>query len=1534
MNALFCLPSPSPSASQLTHTNFSHSQQRLAVAFAVLGFCSAAANIAPAQTAHYSGATPVFLGGTMTTLGHGFGNPSSTAVDRNGNVFVTDIASHSVKEILAVGGTIPASPTIRILSSSFISPGTVAVDGLGDLYVTDGGNDNVDQILAVDGSIPDSPSIVTLTTVANPQAVAVDASGDVYISGGCMGTYPPGMNCGFVEEAVAVNGVVSPNGNWIGLPLTPNNPGGLAVDASGNVYVSDWGNNQVVEVLAVNGSVSQNSQTRILFQLPGSGGPAGLAVDASGNLFVSNSAANIVYEAPATGGVVGSSLTPFCSAFNLPSGIAVDNNGNLDVADVLNNRVVQIPIAGANCATTNIGTTTPSVPLTFTFYTAGTLGATAVLTKGATGLDFADAGNGSCVANAAFAAGQTCTINVTFAPKFSGPRSGAAVLENTSGTIIATAYLQGIGLGPQVNFLPATQTTLGSGLSQPFGVAVDGYGNIFVADFSQGLREIVAADGSVRPIAGAGTSPAGVAIDDSGNLFVADFNANIVYEIPAANGYTGTILLGGGFKNPSGVAVDTAGNVFVADYGNNAVKEIPQGCSQAGCVVTLGSGFSGPLYLAVDGNENVFVSDDQTAVKEIRAAGNYTTVQTLFSSIGYFTGLALDNQGNIFFVDTNGSKITELLKSSNYSTGNTVAGSFNSPYGLAIDPAGNIYVADDGNSRVVRLDFFDPPSLTFATTAPGSTSADSPQTVTVANVGNAPLTLPIPTIGSNPSVPTGFTLNSSSSACPVLNVNSYQAATLAAGASCQLPISFTPATASAFTGSLLLTDNNLNANYATQAVALAGSAIQAVPAPITWTAPAPITYGTALDQAQLNATSTVAGTFSYSPAAGTILTAGSNVLTVTFTPTDTTDYTTATSTVVLTVNQASPDLSWPAPLAIFYGTALSATQLDASSTVAGTFSYSPAAGSVVPVGAQTLTVTFTPADTTDYTTATSSVLLVVHIGHPVITWAPPAPVPYGTALGATQLNASSNVPGTFAYSPAAGTVLPAGSHPLAVTFTPTDTTDYTRVSSTVTLTVTQASPTLTWAAPAPVTYGTALSATQLNASSSVPGTFAYSPAAGTVLAAGTHTLTVTFTPTATTNYTTATSSVTLTVNQASPTVTWAAPAPVTSGTALSATQLNASSNVPGTFSYSPAAGTVLTAGAHTLTVTFTPTDTTDYTPATSTVTLTVNQASPSLIWAAPAPITYGSALSATQLNATSPVAGTFSYSPAAGTTLSAGAHTLTVTFTPTDTTDYTTATSSVALTVSQASPTLTWAAPPSITYGAALSATQLNASSTVAGTFSYSPAAGTVLTAGTHTLTVTFTPTDTTDYTSATASVPLTVNKATPLLTWPSPAPVNYGTALSATQLDASASVPGTFVYTPAAGTVAAAGTDALSVTFTPTDAADYNSATASVSLVVNKPGFTLSASPASLSIKQNSSATSTISVTDAGGFSGSVRLAASGLSSGVTATFANNPTTSSTVLTLKASQKATLGTATITITGTSGSITATTTISLTVVAH
>jgi hypothetical protein len=465
----------------------------------------------------------------------------------------------------------------------------------------------------------------------------------------------------------------------------------------------------------------------------------------------------------------------------------------------------------------------------------------------------------------------------------------------------------------------------------------------------------------------------------------------------------------------------------------------------------------------VDGSGNLYVAGANNGngllLKETLSAGRYTQSTLPVSGTIGPQSLAVDGVGNVYFEDAVTRNIFEEKLTANGYVQTLLVGDLHTsvgPWGIALDGIGNLYIAYPGQNQIIRADFSDPPSLNFASTSIGSTSADSPQTVTLNNVGNADLTFPIPAGGNNPSITTNFTLDENApSACPVTGSGSSQPGTLAAGGSCVLPVSFAPSAAGSLNGSLALTDNSLNAaapGYATQSISLSGTSAAATPT-ITWPASAAITYGTALGSSQLNATANVPGTFSYSPAAGTVLGVGTQTLTVTFTPTDTADYTTASATVQLTVNKGMPTITWPAPAPINYGTALSGAQLNASANLPGTFAYSPAAGTVLTVGTQALTVTFVPTDTTDYSTATAAVQLTVSKATPVITWPTPAPINYGTPLGSTQLNATANVPGKFLYSPAAGTVLSAGTNTLQVNFTPTDGADYNNASASVPLVV-------------------------------------------------------------------------------------------------------------------------------------------------------------------------------------------------------------------------------------------------------------------------------------------------------------------------------------------------------------------------------------------------------------------------------------------------------------------------------------------------
>jgi hypothetical protein len=280
--------------------------------------------------------------------------------------------------------------------------------------------------------------------------------------------------------------------------------------------------------------------------------------------------------------------------------------------------------------------------------------------------------------------------------------------------------------------------------------------------------------------------------------------------------------------------------------------------------------------------------------------------------------------------------------------------------------------------------------------------------------------------------------------------------------------------------------------------------------------------------------------------------------------------------------------------------------------------------------------------------------------------------------------------------------------------------------------------------------------------------------------------------------------------------------------------------VAGNCVYTPASGTVLAAGTQTLSITCTPTDGTDYTTATQTMQLTVNKV-PLSVTVNNQSMTYGGtvpALTGTLSGVVGADGITASYATTGTTSSPVSTYPITATLNDPNSKlgNYTVTNTAGTLSIGKVTSMITWATPAAITYGTALSTAQLDATANVGGTYNYSPALGTVLSAGTQTLSVTFTPTDATDYTTATQNVQLTVNKAMPTVTWATPTAIIYPTALSSTQLNTAASVPGNFVYTPAAGTILPAGNDTLSVKFTPTDPIDYTTATATVTLTVNNP--------------------------------------------------------------------------------------------------
>jgi len=475
-----------------------------------------------------------------------------------------------------------------------------------------------------------------------------------------------------------------------------------------------------------------------------------------------------------------------------------------------------------------IGETSPAVPVSFTLAPGSKVGSVVALTLGAAGKDYK--------ASQMTASGTTFTVNVTFTPLEPGARPGAVVVYDTStpANVLISVPLSGVGVGPQVAFESnKTLSTLGSGFNGPYGVAVDGNGNVFVAEYPANgvgygdFKEIQAAGGysKVKTIVAAGTGllrPNGVAVDGAGNIFVADKRYNFVVELMAP-GYTTTKALQG-LLHPQGVAIDTKGNLFVSVQGANSVVEI-LASGEYTTVNTLITGLSSPDGVALDSSGNLYVADTgNNAVKEFLAPG-YTTMKILGSGFSAPGGVAVDAAGNVYVADAGNNAVKEILAATGYTAIQTMGSGFSAPGGVALDASGNVYVADTGNNAVKKLDFGDPPSLSFAATQINATSSDSPFTFTIANNGNAPLAFPF-----NPVLPTAFPV-ASSSTCPELIDTGTAAGMvggLASGASCNFVLSFTPNEPGVVSDTLVLTDNSLNAaapNYATQNIVFSGKGL-------------------------------------------------------------------------------------------------------------------------------------------------------------------------------------------------------------------------------------------------------------------------------------------------------------------------------------------------------------------------------------------------------------------------------------------------------------------------------------------------------------------------------------------------------------------------------------------------------------------------------------------------------------------------------------------------------------------------------------
>lgn len=268
-------------------------------------------------------------------------------------------------------------------------------------------------------------------------------------------------------------------------------------------------------------------------------------------------------------------------------------------------------------------------------------------------------------------------------------------------------------------------------------------------------------------------------------MFFTDYVHGTISEVVAGSAgisSSSTIkTVASGLSYPFDPAVDANGDVFVTNQGDGTVREILAvngSIPPSSMIQFVAGGFNQPSFLTIDGNNNIFVSDSRNgAVKEILALNGSIppspSIITVATGFNGSVGLATDAAEDLIIANAAYNEIDEYLAINGSLPGSPqmiqLTGAFNEPSDVALSGNGNIFVLDTGNNRLVEFDRADPPSLTFASTNVGTTSADSPQMVTLVNSGNLNLTFPIPTSGTNPSISSNFTLDSGgASDCPFL----------------------------------------------------------------------------------------------------------------------------------------------------------------------------------------------------------------------------------------------------------------------------------------------------------------------------------------------------------------------------------------------------------------------------------------------------------------------------------------------------------------------------------------------------------------------------------------------------------------------------------------------------------------------------------------------------------------------------------------------------------------------------------------------
>ncbi len=744
--------------------------------------------------------------------------PYRVAVDASGNVYISDTQHEQIlKETLANG--VYTESVVVPSSFGLATPYGIAVDGSGNVYVVDNGHHRIVEA-SPSGSSYTQTVVSTTTTLSFPTGIAVDPSGDLYIAdtggGKILVEKPSGGS--YVET------VLTYGSNFAQIT-------GIAVDSSGNIYVSDIDNQAIYTE-----TYSAGSYTPSTIAASGLSYPYDLAVDASGNLYISDFTHKRIVLLTNNSGSYTQSVLP-TAPLGGALGLAIGANSNLYIADTFGFNIKELQSSAGNFGPVNVSSPAGPINMLFQFGATVSLTGTQVLTGGATGLDYTDPGSGNCSTSTSYNAGDFCWVNVDFTPLYPGTRMGAVQLLGTSGAVLANGYVNGMGMGPQINyFYPAeffeyyVTRVAGSfspyDLTNPFGAAVDYSGNVYVVDYNNNAlyEETLSAGAYTQSTIASGlNNPEAVAVDGAGNVYVCDSGNNqILLETNSGGSWVQSAIVTG-LNFPTGLAVDALGNVYFSSFNDGAVYEITLSGGVYSEPATVATGLNQPRKIAVDASGNVYIADtgNSRVVKETLSGGSYTQ-SVIGSDMEYPYGVAVAADGTVFVADTIHSQILEETWSDgSYTQSVFIPGP--PAYDIQVDQTGNLIFPDPADATVFLIDLaLVPPSISFADTIVGSTSSDSPQTLMITNVGNQPLTAAAPGLvvtGPNFALVAG-------SGTPEDCGDGFSAAPLAPGASCNLNISFEPQAVGALTSTAVFTDNALNGSPSSQSIPLQGMGLQ------------------------------------------------------------------------------------------------------------------------------------------------------------------------------------------------------------------------------------------------------------------------------------------------------------------------------------------------------------------------------------------------------------------------------------------------------------------------------------------------------------------------------------------------------------------------------------------------------------------------------------------------------------------------------------------------------------------------------------